>query len=862
MISNGRIRCVALAAIIAHQGVASAQTATPDSVSAKPRPMVVVTPGAQYRAGWLRRILLGEDYRALWTTPIEVELLDLKTEVGGLTPTRVGGSMQTSSLHFRGNDSLEYVFRGSEKDFTRALPEELRETLIGDLVQDQISGYHPAAALVVARLLDETGIHHASPRLVVMPDDALLGEFRSAFAGVLGTLEVRPRKAFDESTDLISSENLFKRMRESSNNRVEASAFLSARLFDILVGDRDRHREQWLWARFSNEQHALWEPIPRDRDMPFARMEGIGPWLLRRVSPQLVAFGSRYPDMVWLNWNAREIDRRLLAGLERSAWDSATRTLQAQITDAVIDRAIGGMPREFARLSGTRLRDELIQRRSGLTAAADAFYRVLATHVDVRGTDNNDRVEIMRSEDGSVLVSLSSDGAPRDRRPENGQNATYFERRFQPADTREVRVFLHGGADRVVVRGPPGGEILVRIIGGDGDDTVLDSLSAGDRALRVYDSAGQDNFLSEARVAVDRRVYVPPAEPRPQDAVRDWGLWSYTLGGASYSPNIGLVPSVTRTRVAYGFRSHPFASRSTVGLDFSVAERRPRLTYTGEFHTPTPNQSLALTATASGIEIIRFYGFGNASRADQGNSYYRVWQNLFRIAPTWVLQVAPHTTLALGTLAQFTSTRQNAGTLVGTSKPYGSGAFGQVGAKLDLAIDRRNVMNFPTKGYRLAAGGALYPPLWSVASTFGEAHVDASGYVTAKAPLHPTLALRAGARHLWGAIPFHEAAFLGGASTLRGWEEQRFAGRSAVFGSAEVRLRLGQVRLIAPSEIGLLGFLDAGRVMADGHDSNTWHTGAGGGIWIAPLARRHTVSFSVARGRERTGFYARSGFSF
>ena len=118
--------------------------------------MVVVTAGAQYRAGWLRRILLGEDYRALWTTPVAVELLDLKSEVGGLTPTKVGGSMQTTSLHFRGNDSLEYVFRGSEKDFTRALPEELRETLIGDVVQDQIAGYHPAAALVVARLLDET----------------------------------------------------------------------------------------------------------------------------------------------------------------------------------------------------------------------------------------------------------------------------------------------------------------------------------------------------------------------------------------------------------------------------------------------------------------------------------------------------------------------------------------------------------------------------------------------------------------------------------------------------------------------------------------------------------------------------------
>ena len=156
----------------------------------------------------------------------------------------------------------------------------------------------------------------------------------------------------------------------------------------------------------------------------------------------------------------------------------------------------------------------------------------------------------------------------------------------------------------------------------------------------------------------------------------------------------------------------------------------------------------------------------------------------------------------------------------------------------------------------------MYPPLWSVASTFGEAHVNASGYASAGGLLRPTFALRVGARHLWGTIPFHEAAFLGGASTLRGWDEQRFAGRSSVSGSAEVRVHLGQVKLIAPSEIGVLGFVDAGRVMSGGDNSNAFHTGVGGGIWVAPLVRRHTISFSVARGRERTAFYVRSGFAF
>ncbi|MEO7962383.1 MAG: hypothetical protein ABIT38_00580, partial [Gemmatimonadaceae bacterium] len=165
----------------------------------------VITPGARYRAGWLHRIVLGDDYRALWTTPIEVDVLDLRATAGGLRPTQRGGSMQTKSLRFRGGDGREYVFRPAEKDFSKSLPPELRETLVSDIAQDQVSGYHPAAALVVASLLDATGLHHPRPRLFVMPNDPILGEFRADFASVFGTLEERPARDFDDSDESLGA---------------------------------------------------------------------------------------------------------------------------------------------------------------------------------------------------------------------------------------------------------------------------------------------------------------------------------------------------------------------------------------------------------------------------------------------------------------------------------------------------------------------------------------------------------------------------------------------------------------------------------------------------------------------------------
>ena len=72
---------------------------------------VVITPGAQYRAGGLHRFFFGTRYRALWTTPIKVPVLDLAHYAGGLKPTRKGGGQQTRSLRFTGGDGREYAFR-------------------------------------------------------------------------------------------------------------------------------------------------------------------------------------------------------------------------------------------------------------------------------------------------------------------------------------------------------------------------------------------------------------------------------------------------------------------------------------------------------------------------------------------------------------------------------------------------------------------------------------------------------------------------------------------------------------------------------------------------------------------------------
>jgi hemolysin activation/secretion protein len=113
-----------------------------------------------------------------------------------------------------------------------------------------------------------------------------------------------------------------------------------------------------------------------------------------------------------------------------------------------------------------------------------------------------------------------------------------------------------------------------------------------------------------------------------------------------------------------------------------------------------------------------------------------------------------------------------------------------------------------------------------------------------------------------GTYPFHEAAFVGGADSLRGFATQRFAGDASAVGNAELRLHLGRYFLVLPGEYGVFALADAGRVWVDGERSRRWHTAAGGGLWFAYFRPDHTVTISVVRSAEKTAFYLAMGFAF
>ncbi len=818
------------------------------------RPPVTVTAGAQYRAGWLHRWLLGAHYRDLWTTPLQVDVVDLAHFGGGLTVLKRGGGRQTKSLRLQAADGHVYIFRSVDKDPTAAIPPELRATFVQRILEDQTSSTNPAGALVVGPLLGAAGVHHVEPRLVVLPDDPRLDSF-PMFKGMLGQLEERPTVDPDEDVGfegaerIASTQKVWDHLTADSRHRVDSRTLLAARLVDVLVGDWDRHPEQWRWARFDEAGVHVWQPIPRDRDQAFSRLDGLLPRIARYYHPDIVSFGDRYPDLVGLTWNGRALDRRVLNDLEKPVWDSVAAALQAGLSDTVIDRAVHRLPPEYYARDGKQLAQALKRRRDGLREVANRYYALLAGAVDVQATDEADVADVQRQGDGSVALRLS-----------RRDGARYYARTFHPGETNEVRLYLHDGDDRVVVRGSGRAAITVRVITGAGHSEIIDSTRSGRTFFHVDHTPAR--VIKGPGSSVDRGAARGGPLPNPmQIPLRDWGTRWTPAVRLSFAPDVGILVGFGETGTWYGFRQDPYKSQLGFGASYATAAQGFRATLGGDFRDVIWGLDAGLELRASGIEVVRFYGFGNETAALQVDDYYRVHQTQYAIAPSLVAR-SGRVRFSIGPLLKFAHTAFTSGTLVDAVRPYGTADFLQVGAQAQFRVDARDRVRQPSRGTLLALGGSWYAAGYDVAAPFGEAHGEAAAYLTARIPLHPTLALRIAGKRVWGTYPFQEAAYIGGATTVRGFSEHRFAGDGALYGNAELRLGLARLFVLVPEELGVFGLADAGRVYLAGETSDRWHAAVGGGVWVAFLSRTNTLSVAAARSVEGTRAYVRAGFGF
>jgi hypothetical protein len=811
--------------------------------------------GSRYHGGWTRRFLLGSDYRELWNARIAIPVLDLAAFAGGLTPVSRNGGEQWSALRFHAADGREFVFRAVERDPGENLPAAL-QALPHPVIQDQTSSLHPGASLVVTTLQEAAGVLHPATRLVLLPDDSLLGEFRRDYAGAVGTLEQRVapplpgEKAWGNASEIIDSDELFYRVERSPDDRVDVRALLRARLIDVLVGDWGRDRDQWTWVRFGDEHPRRWVPVARNPDYAMVSYDGLLMALGRTNFPQLVPFRGKYSGVLGLTWGGRELDRRWLMELGPQAWDSVTRDLRGRLTDSVLASAVVEMPAPWYQRNGRTTLDRLRERRKGLLDMSHKFYRMLAAEAELRATDQDDVATVVAEEDSGFTVSLRAVGTA-DSVPD-----PYLVRRFLRRQTRELRLFLGSGNDSAVVKGELKG-LTLRIIGDSGTDVLADSTGRA----RLYDSDPGTVVVRHGKL--DTRSYLAPVRATPSEIpARDWGhRWTPSTSVVTSSPDVGFFLGVGRSLTVYRFRTFPYASRHVFQAGVATGPWTPRLDYLGEWRKENSRTYLQLHARGSGIETISFLGFGNENPAPPGGkNYFRVTQQQYLLEPSLIVPFNKQLQLSAGPVARYVVTGANRGRFISKAHPYGDGNFGQVGIRGQLDWDTRDHPVAATRGFYLTGGGSAYPGWWGVKQGYAILFAEGSLYLSPPVPLAPTVALRLGARKNFGPYPYFDAATIGGIETVRLGRHNRFAGDASTYADTELRLALLRGIFGTGADLGVFGLADVGRVFFAGESSTKWHAAAGGGAWVSVFQPANTVSLSWARSEHRTAFYLMMGF--
>lgn len=879
----------------------------PQSVVANHKNVRVI-PGEHYRAGALHRMLFGDHWRSLWASPVDVEVLDLGSFAGGLKPFKKGGGFQTANLRFMGADGREYRFRTVDKDPARGMPKKLRNTVISNVVQDQVSSANPSSDAVVSLLLDAAGVLHASSKLVIMPYDRIaLGKYYEDFAGLLGTIGERPdehdgpENAFAGADKVVKTYTLFGRLEKDNNNIVDAKAYLKARLIDLFVGDWDRHSGQWRWAGYKQGGKTLWKPVPEDRDNAFSRQDGVFSWVITQIIPRIEGFSGDLDEVYFLSWSGRPVDRRIFPMLSRSEWKSAAFELQGLLTDELITKAVHRMPPAMYEKEGDRIVRDLKSRRDLLIEASDELYRIYAEDVDIYTSNKAEYAQIERNDDGRVAVKIyRMHGGPGSREAE-----PFYSRVFDPDYTSEIRVYLLGGDDHADISGTIAKGIDIRVIGGEGKDTIVDRVAVSSGSFSVksrnyfYDEGNNTTFGVGKYTVVDRRETEKPSSNRekydmkPRDYGRELDTSIANLK-LDYAPEYGIFLGWGAILEDYGFRRDPYNYNMELSGGVAYGSKlRYKLEYTGDFRSFIDGTKLLLEAGTTGLDIINFYGFGNESAFDTSRydeDDFEIRQQLTWIRPTLLFPADSDFQFRTGFEATFVDVEIDSGSRLEAMKPYGidEDFTGSVvaGFRYDSRDCGKEVLLSPRRqlgrllrtrvscgtaairGTVLDVEGAYYPEFFGNSNAFGKIKAEGTAYLPLPSLPYSRLVLRAGGEKIWGDFPFYKAAYLGGSMSLRGYDKQRFAGNASLYTNSELRLYLGRFKFLVPVMFGPLAFIETGRVFYEGEDSDKWHTGYGGGFWLGFIESRYALSVAVGRGADDArltddiGVYVRTGFSF
>ena len=810
-------------------------------------------PKLSYQKKW------GTHYRKEWATLVKVRIVKLDTLAGGLVPYQSGGGRQSKSLRLKDKDGREYVLRSVDKSFGKALPDIYQGTFIESIINDQVTIGHPYAPLTIPTLADAAGVYHTNPQLVFIPEQPALDSFNKDFGNELYMLEQRPDENwetaanFGNSKNIIGTEKMLDELREDNEHRVDQLAYVRARLFDFFIGDWGRHEDQWRWASFKKDEEEIFKPIPRDRDQAFTKFDGS--WLKAAIAvadlDHLQSFDYTIKDVTTYGFTARNLDRRVANEPSLKQWTDIAKDLQHSLTDGVIEQAIKQMPTEAFTISGKDIIEKLKSRRSHLVEYATAYYKFLAKEVDIAGSDKKELFQVTRLNDNETVVKvykLKLEGDSID-------NLVY-ERKFYAAETNEIRLYGMNADDVFVVKGNTNKGILIRIIGGGGDDLLENSSAVNGRKklTHVY-----DNDKNGFERASETRLHIS------DDSV----LNNYNYNSFKYDKKgFRVEPGFVSLTLGYGMIKHkwqkdPAGMDQSIKVKYSINRGAALIDYRINSYQMLGKWNAFIGAGAGLPNVVNFFGIGNESSFETyTRKYYRLRSHEY-YGRFGINRSIGHSQVEVGGLYQTIRILADSNRFVTTIKDGGNGLDLErkhfVSGNITYRYQKTDHPIIPVKGFRFLSSAAYVYNFNEPDHSFTRLTSDAAVYIPVWKFI--SLAVRAGGAANIGDAEFYQLNILGSHDNLRGFRKYRFYGKQSFYNNNELRFIFNAKNKVFNGKYGLVAFFDNGRVWYPGETSNTWHSGYGIGAFLS-LFNKFVVSGAYGISKEDRVASVYFGFYF
>jgi predicted phosphodiesterase len=832
------------------------------------------------------KFLWGKRYRKFFGQKVLAPSVNLDTLYGGLTPVRKGGGHQSKSLRLVDKKGREYVMRALRKNAVQYLQAvafkdqyvegQFKKTYTQDLLLDVFTGSHPYAPFTIGSLAAAIDVYHTEPILFYVPKQVGLKEFNSDFGNELYMIEARTadghgdKKYFGFSDEIISTDDLRENLAKDEKYILDEACYIRARLFDMLIGDWDRHQDQWRWAEFKENGKIIYKAVPRDRDQAFSVFsDGFLMNTITSVIPALQGMRSYKEDIKnprYFNLSGYPLDMRLIKEATKSDWDAQVRIIQHQITDEVIETAFLKFPKEVRDETIDAIKRKLKGRRKNLQKISDNYFSHLNKFQVITGTDKDDWFEMNRFENGDTEIIGY--------RIKGGKKAdTFHKRRYKKEVTKDIWIYGLDDDDRFVVNGTAGkAPINIKLIGGLNNDIYEINTP---KAVIVYDHKSKKNTFNtknfKKRITDDYKKNTYNYKKLKNKS----NLISPTVW---YNPDDGIKLGITNTILINDFERNPFTTKHVIKGYYFTATNGYEIRYNGEFANVVRNWNLGFKAQFNSPNYaINFFGYGNNSFNPKTSKNKNRDFNRVRIRKAiagtflkWRGELGARITLAANfqnfdvekTSGRFLETHYDASNNIFKAQNFlniegryyykhsDNPAFTTLGLEFDALLGHtRNlnkISNFSYAKSSIAITHKLIP----------------SGKLV--------LASKIQGRFTFGEnFEFYQGATVGGNKGLRSYRNERFTGKNAFYQTTDIRYNISNLRTaILPIHIGIYSGFDYGKVWGKPNnltemqeENNIYKTSYGGGIFLN-ATNMLTTSIGIFNGNEGARITYNLGFSF